>query len=145
MVHQYHYSLSNIPESDFEPRLADDRLGHFLTMYQDYSSLMKDSPYIRYVNRWHLEKAEPLFEKSKPKKPIVYWIENTVPVEYRDAVREGILLWNNAFEKLGLEEAIIVKQMPDDAEWDPGDVRYNVVRWIIRHGASYAVGMPICF
>ena len=71
---------------------------------------MKDSPYIRYINRWHLEKAEPLFEKSKPKKPIVYWIENTVPVEYREAVREGILLWNNAFEKLGLEEQQIVTQ-----------------------------------
>jgi len=140
MVHKYHFSLSNIPESDFEPRMADDRVGHFLTMYQDYSSLMEDSPYVRYVNRWHLEKAEPRFEMSKPKKPIVYWIENTVPVEYRDAVREGILLWNNAFEKIGLQGAIIVKQMPDDAEWDPGDVRYNVIRWIIRPGAGYAVG-----
>ena len=140
MVHQYHYSLSKIPESDFVPRIADDRIGHFLTMYQDYSSMLKDSPYIRYVNRWHIEKAEPLFEISKPKKPIVYWIENTVPVEYRDAITEGILLWNDAFKKIGIEEAIIVKQMPDDAKWDPGDVRYNVVRWMIRPGAGYAVG-----
>ena len=140
MIHKYHFSLSEIPESDYKPRLADDRVGHFLTMYQDYSSLMEDSPYVRYVNRWHLEKAEPRFELSKPKKPIVYWIENTVPVEYRDAVREGILLWNDAFEKIGIKDAIIVKQMPDDAEWDPGDVRYNVIRWIIRPGAGYAVG-----
>tara|TARA_B100001029_G_C15063775_1_gene461304 strand:- start:3399 stop:6053 length:2655 start_codon:yes stop_codon:yes gene_type:complete len=140
MVHKYHFSLSEIPESDFLPRLADDRVGHFLTMYQDYSSLMKDSPYVRYINRWHIEKAEPIFEISKPKKPIVYWIENTVPVEYRDAVREGILLWNNAFEKIGIKDAIIVKQMPDDAEWDPGDVRYNVIRWMIRPGSGYAVG-----
>ena len=43
MVHKYHFSLSEIPKSDFKPRLADDRVGHFLTMYQDYSSLMKDS------------------------------------------------------------------------------------------------------
>ena len=140
MVHKYHFSLSEIPDSDFEPRLADDRVGHFLTMFQDYSSLMRDSPYVRYINRWHLEKAEPRFEISKPKKPIVYWIENTVPVEYRDAVREGILLWNNAFIKIGIKDAIIVKQMPDDADWDPGDVRYNVIRWMIRPGAGYAVG-----
>lgn len=140
MVHKYHYSLSEIPESDFKPRLADDRVGHFLTMYQDYSSLMKDSPYVRYVNRWHLEKAEPRFELSKPKKPIVFWIENTVPVEYRDAVREGALLWNDAFEKIGIKDAIVVNQMPDDADWDPGDVRYNVIRWIIQPGSGYAVG-----
>ena len=140
MVHKYHFSLSEIPTSDFKPRIADDRIGHFLTMYQDYSSLMKDSPYVRYVNRWHLEKAEPLFKISKPKKPIVYWIENTVPVEYRDAVREGALLWNDAFEKIGIKDAIVVKQMPDDADWDPGDVRYNVIRWMIRPGSGYAVG-----
>ncbi|MAJ45076.1 MAG: hypothetical protein CMF96_10085 [Candidatus Marinimicrobia bacterium] len=140
MVHKYHFSLSEIPVSDFKPRLADDRIGHFLTMYQDYSSLLKDSPYVRYVNRWHLEKAEPRFDISKPKKPIVYWIENTVPVEYRDAVKEGVLLWNDAFEKIGIKEAIVVKQMPDDAAWDPGDVRYNVIRWIIRPGSGYAVG-----
>ena len=45
-------------------------------------------------NRWHLEKAEPKFDQSPPKKPIVFWLENTIPPEYRDAVREGILVWN---------------------------------------------------
>jgi hypothetical protein len=138
--HVYHYSLSEIPESGFEPRLADDRVGHFLTMYQDYTSLLKDTPYVRYVNRWHLEKAEPKYDVSKPRKPIVFWVENTVPVEYREAVTQGILLWNDAFEQIGFKDAIVVKQMPDDAEWDPADVRYNVVRWIVQPGGGYAVG-----
>lgn len=140
MLHRYHYSISQIPETDYQPRLADDRVGHFMTMYQDYTSLLKDSPYVRYINRWHLEKAEPKFELSKPKKPIVYWLENTIPVEYRDAVTEGTLLWNDAFEKIGIKEAIEVRQMPDDAEWDPADARYNTIRWIIKPGSGYAVG-----
>ena len=77
--HVYHYSLSSLPESDFRPRAADDRVGHFNTLYQDYTSVLGDDPYVRYVNRWHLEKAEPRFERSPPKKPIVFWLENTIP------------------------------------------------------------------
>ena len=138
--HIYHYSLSSLPESDFRPRLADDRVGHFTTLHQDYTSVLKDDPYVRYVNRWHLEKAEPKFDQSPPKKPIVFWLENTIPPEYRDAVREGILVWNKAFEPLGFEGAIEAKQQPDDAEWDAADVRYNVVRWMVQPGQGYAVG-----
>ena len=28
-----------------------------------------------------------------------------------------------------VENALVVKVQPDDAEWDAGDVRYNVLRW----------------
>jgi hypothetical protein len=139
-LHTYRYSLSAIPEGDYKPRLADDRVGHFLTMYQDYTSVLRDTPYVRYVNRWNLQKAEPKFDQSKPLEPIVFWLENTIPVEYRDAVREGILLWNSAFERVGFKDAVVVKQQPDDAEWDPADVRYNTVRWIVTPGGGYAVG-----
>ncbi len=140
MLHRYHFSLSSLPETDYHPRPADDRVGHFLTMFQDYSSLLQDSPYTRYITRWQLEKAESRFKLSPPRKPIVFWIENTVPVEYRDAIREGILKWNKAFERIGFQNALQVKQMPDDADWDPADVRYNVIRWIVTPGSGYAVG-----
>ena len=108
-------------------------------MYQDYTNVRQDSPYIRYVNRWHLEKQNPQLTLSEPIKPIVYWIENTVPYELRDAVREGILAWNQAFAAAGFKNALIVKQMPDDANWDPADVRYNTVRWMFQPGSGYAV------
>jgi hypothetical protein len=138
--HIYRWSLSTLPETDFKPRLADDRVGHFLTMHQDYTSQLEDTAYVRYVNRWHLEKAEGKFEKSKPRQPIVFWLENTIPVEYRDAVREGILVWNTAFEAVGFKDAVEVHQQPDDAEWSGADVRYNTIRWIVSPGGGYAVG-----
>ena len=140
MVSTYHISLSAIQKTDYKTRIADDRVGHFITMYQDYSDVLRDSPYIRYINRWHLEKQNPYLEISEPKKPIVYWIENTVPHEFRNAVREGILAWNKAFEAAGFKNALIVKQMPDDASWDPADVRYNTIRWMFQPGSGYAVG-----
>ncbi len=138
--HRYRYSLAVIPESDYKPRLADDRVGHFLTMYQDYTDLTKETAYVRYVNRWNLKKKFPFEELSVPEKPIVFWIENTVPEEYRDAVRDGILEWNKAFERIGFKNAIEVKQMPNDADWDPADIRYNVIQWIVMPGSGYAVG-----
>lgn len=140
MIHTYHYSLSTLPETGYTPRLADDRVGHFLTMFQDYSNVDTESPYVRYVSRWHLEKEEPYAEMSKPVEPIVFWLENTIPEEFRRSVGEGVLYWNQSFEKIGFKNAIVVKQMPDDADWDPADVRYNTVRWMVMPGAGYAVG-----
>jgi hypothetical protein len=140
MYHTYHYSLSALPEGDFVPRLADDRVGHFLTMYADYSVLDSENPYVRYINRWNLKKKDPAATISEPVEPIVYWIENTVPIEYREAVKKGIEFWQPAFEKAGFKNAIIAKQMEDTATWDPADVRYSTVRWILIPDGTYAVG-----
>ncbi len=66
---------------------------------------------------------------SEPVEPITWWIENTTPVEFRDAVRAGVEEWNIAFEKAGFKNAVVVKVQPDDANWDADDIRYNVLRW----------------
>ncbi len=137
----YHYSLSALPQGDFHPRAADDRIGFFQTIYQDYSDLATETPYVRYINHWNLEKQDPAAALSEPKEPIVFWLENTTPVEYRDALREGVLAWNKAFEAAGFKNAIVVKEMPDTADWDPADVRFNVIRWCIWPAQTYgAVG-----
>ncbi|HEY9750620.1 MAG TPA: DUF5117 domain-containing protein, partial [Allocoleopsis sp.] len=90
-----HYSLSELPKNNpYRPRLADDRIGYFITAYQDFSDDNRREPFVRYINRWDLQKQDPDAALSPPKQPIVFWIENTVPLEYRDAVREGVLMWN---------------------------------------------------
>ncbi len=38
---------------------------------------------------------------SPPKKPIIFWLEKTVPFKYRKPIRDGIAEWNKAFEKAG--------------------------------------------
>ena len=125
-----HYSFSEVPlNNGYRPRLADERVGYFLTAYKNFSDKSSREPFVRYINRWHLQKQIPTAPMSPPVQPIVFWIENNVPLEYRNAVREGILEWNKAFEKAGFTEAIQVKQMPDNAKWDPADVRYNTIRW----------------
>ncbi|MBE9006469.1 DUF5117 domain-containing protein, partial [Fortiea sp. LEGE XX443] len=134
-----HYSFSQLRENNgYIPRLADDRVGYFITAFQDFSQNNIQEPFVRYINRWHLEPSEPNAPLSPPKKPIVFWIENAVPPAYRDAIREGVLMWNKAFEKAGFQNAIQVQQMPDDADWHPADVRYNTIRWFNSLDAGFA-------
>ncbi len=124
------YSFLELPaDNGYRPRLADEQVGYFIDAYQDLSNLDSAQPFVRNIQRWHLEKQNPDLFLSPPKEPIVFWIENTVPLEYRDAIRDGVLMWNDAFEEAGFENAIEVRQMPDDADWEPSDIRYNTIRW----------------
>jgi hypothetical protein len=137
---RFRYSLLELPDSDYMPRLADDRIGYFQATYLDYSSDRPETPYIRHIDRWHLVKKDPAVELSEPVKPITFWLENTIPHEYRGPMTEGVLLWNRAFEKIGFKNAVVVKQQPDDADWDPADARYNTIRWFVAYDASFAIG-----
>jgi hypothetical protein len=139
-----HYGLCQLPDGGYQPRLADDRVGHFLSAVKDYSSNSKDTTFVRYVNRWRLERAEPVdptnpTKLSVPKKSIKFYIEKTVPHEYRAAVQEGILEWNKAFEKIGFRNAIEVVQQRDDEDFDPEDMNYNTFRWITTD-IAFAMG-----
>ena len=134
-----HYSISLLPQTGYQPRLADDRVGYFLTVIKDYSKKYETDRFVRYINRWDLRKAESSAELSPPRRPIVFWLEKTIPFELRKPMREGVLEWNKAFEKAGFANAIEVRQQPDDADWDPEDINYNTLRWITA-GAGFARG-----
>jgi hypothetical protein len=141
MFVRYNYSVSSIPEDDdFRPRLADDRIGHFISSAGDYSDDRQQAPWTRYVNRWKLEKADPLLPISEPKEPITYYLDHSVPEKYHAALTEGITVWNNAFRKLGFENAVVVKPAPADPDWDSSDVRYATIRWFVSPTASFAIG-----
>ncbi|HEY3405046.1 MAG TPA: zinc-dependent metalloprotease [Ohtaekwangia sp.] len=121
-------TLIAVPQNDFKPRFDDARVGYFTDQVTDMTST-KPAPYRDLVHRWHLKKKDPSAALSEPVEPIVWWIENTTPKEIRGFVRDGCLEWNKAFEKAGFKNAVVVKEQPDDADWDAGDIRYNVLRW----------------
>ncbi len=137
----YRYSLAQIPAAaDYMPRLADDRLGHWLTLYQDLADDRLETPYVRYITRWNLQKEEPYAALSKPKEPITFWLENSIPKTYRKSAADGVLAWNKAFERIGIKDALVVKQQPDDADWDPADIRYATIRWFFVTDSVFAIG-----
>ena len=124
------FSIAALPEPGYRLRLGDDRIGHFFKQIRDYTSDTTFQPEVRYINRWRLEKKDPQAALSDPKKPIVFWIDQTVPTQYHKVIAEGVLSWNKAFEQIGIRGALEVKVMPQDAEWDAADIRYSVIRWM---------------
>jgi len=122
------YSLIQMPDNDFEPRLADQRVGYFTERITDLTSVDL-TPYKDLINKWDLQKKNPEEALSEPVKPITFWLENSTPKELIPYIKEGVLAWNAAFEKAGFKNAVAVKVQPDDADWDAGDIRYNVLRW----------------
>lgn len=134
-LQEFHYSISVIPDSTgYKPRAADSRVGYFTTTYLDLGKMTDQEKWVRYINRWWLEKRDPKLEKSPPKQPIVFYIDAATPVRYRQAVRDGILAWNRAFENIGIINAIEVRQQDastgEHMDKDPEDVRYNFIRWL---------------
>ena len=134
------HSFIEIPKNDYRPRKDDARVGYFMQERNDQTS-KKVLPYQDMINRWNLKKKDPNAALSEPVEPIVWWVENTTPVEYRDAIVEAGLKWNEAFEKAGFKNAVVMKIMPDNADWDPADIRYNVIRWVSSPTPQYgAIG-----
>jgi len=127
----YHYSLAKLPDEPMTPRMADARVGHFMTRHFDYTNDKAPFPRQYLVNRWRLEKKDPAAQMSEPAKPIVFWLDKNIPVEYRETVKAGVLEWNKAFEKIGFKDAVRVEMQPDDADFDTADVRHASIRWYL--------------
>lgn len=122
------HSFIELPKDEFSSRYEDARIGYFGHQYDQMTS-SSWAPYKDVINRWNLVKKNPNAAISEPVEPIVWWIENTTPLEWRDTIRDATLAWNSSFEKAGFKNAVQVKIQPDDATWSAGDLNYNVLRW----------------
>ncbi|HET8624292.1 MAG TPA: zinc-dependent metalloprotease [Gemmatimonadales bacterium] len=134
-----HYSLVELPSVPMRPRYADDRVGFFVSAIRDFSRDTADRFFVRYVNRWRLDRKDTA-AVSEPVRPITFYIDRTVPDEWRPYVRAGILEWNRAFEPAGFRGAIRVLDAPADPSWNAADARYTTVRWTATHHSVYAIG-----
>ena len=136
-----HYAISALPAQPMRPRAADARIGHFTSTRWDFRDDLARSPIVRDVDRWRLEKKDPQAALSEPVKPLVYWLDRTIPMKYRSAVSAGILEWNKAFERIGFKDAIQVKVQPDDADFDTLDGGASVL-WMANATPSFAAVGP---
>ncbi|TKK71534.1 DUF5117 domain-containing protein [Ilyomonas limi] len=138
------HSFLAVPQNDFRARRDDPRVGYFGAEVDDLTSTSY-TPYKDFISRWYLKKKDESAALSEPVEPIVFWIENTTPVELRPIIKAAGEKWNEAFEKAGFKNAVVMKEMPDTATWDPADVRYNVIRWVSSPYPSYGAIGPSFF
>ncbi len=127
-----HYSIVEAPSSAaYVPRLADDRVGYFITAQKRFDDDALSTPFVRYIDRWNFANG-----------PIVYYLTNEIPAQYKPAIRSALLEWNTAFAKIGIPNAIEVRDQPADPSWDPDDARYSTVRWITSDRPAFAAYGP---
>jgi hypothetical protein len=132
------YNIAEPPhDDDYRPRLADDRIGIYQDVYLQFADDTVLSRKLRYVVRWNIQASDPTKPLSPAKHPMIFYMSNTVPERYRPAIRAAVLGWNDAFRRLGIEGALEVRDQPDDPNWDPDDIRYNVLRWVTEAQASF--------
>jgi hypothetical protein len=131
MLLGYYYTISKLPETPMATRVADSRIGHFALQRWNYSDDLAPFPRSYIVSRWRLDKADPAAAMSEPKQPIVFWLDKNIPVKYREKVKEGVLIWNQAFEKIGFKNALQVRQQQDSDEFDNNDTRHASIRWYV--------------
>ncbi|MBD5635754.1 MAG: zinc-dependent metalloprotease, partial [Candidatus Eremiobacteraeota bacterium] len=127
-----HYSIVEPPAAEsYVPRIADDRVGYFITAHQRFDNDNSPTPFVRYIDRWNFGRG-----------PLVYYLTNEIPQQYKPAIRAALLKWNAAFAKIGIANAVEVRDQPSDPNWDPDDVRYSTVRWLTSDNDDFAAYGP---
>jgi hypothetical protein len=127
----FQYRFVRLP-GGYQRRRADDRIGHFTTTRWDFTDDHQDDPRVHYVARWRLDKADPSAVLSRPRHPIVYWLDANIPLRYRATVRAGILAWNQAFEAVGFKDALEVRQAEPGAQPDQAPLPSAWVHWYMN-------------
>lgn len=141
----FHASLLVLPQEPMRGRFADDRVGYFNVPFDDYGTGEHGRARRAFIQRYRLEKKDPAAEVSDPVKPIVFYVSQEVPDRWRPYIKRGIEDWQKVFENAGFRNAIIARDAPtsqEDPNWDPEDVRYNVVRWT-PSGRQNAMGPAV--
>ncbi len=127
-----------LPESTMRERIQDSRIGIFPSDSRIDLSLKEDglSSY-RLAQRWDLQpkdmKAWEKGELVEVVKPIVWYIDDSFPNDWKPAIKKGVLAWNKAFERIGLKNVMVAKDFPsaeEDPEFDPDNLKYNCIRYI---------------
>jgi hypothetical protein len=130
------YNIIAAPHDGYMPRLSDPRVGYFEVPLLDFKNDPATTRAIDYIARWNFAPEHP-GRPSNATHPLVYFLSNTIPVQYRDTVKAALLTWNNAFAPIGILNAVQVQQQPDDPSWDADDIRHNMIRWIDSTSPQY--------
>ena len=133
-----HHSIVKLPDDNYQPRLADPRIGTNGPTLRDYATPIGTDPVVRLVARHRLEKKNPEAARSEAVEPIVYYVDPGVPEPIKSALIEGASWWNEAFEAAGFIDAFQVRELPPGV--DAQDVRYNMIHWTHRRTRGYSYG-----
>lgn len=121
------------PETPMRARLADSRAGVQPVKATVLDGACKPLGNTWYAKRWRLEPADSAAyaagERVSPVKPIVFHLDTVIPVQWRSYVREGVLAWNDAFERIGFKDVVRVADFPRDTTFDSTTPSLSTIRF----------------
>ncbi len=136
-----HLSFTPLPAQPMARRAADLRVGYFTSTVTDFTQDLPRTPRVRFINRWRLDKKQPDAALSEPVQPIVFWLDPSIPLAYRDTITQGVLEWNKAFEGIGFKQAIEVRTPPVDKPFDTLETGHAAIRWMTNSQPGFgAIG-----
>ena len=124
-----------LPEKKMRPRIADSRVGIFLSGKTDLDADIDAIKRYSVINKWDLQPSDSAAwargELVEPVKPIVFYLDSAFPELWREPAKKGVLRWNKAFEAIGFKNAVQVFDFPtDDPEFDPDNLKYSCIRYV---------------
>ncbi|WP_240388130.1 zinc-dependent metalloprotease [Butyricimonas synergistica] len=113
-------------------RVADPRIGYFTSSQEKLTKDADEVKTITFANKWDVRpkdvEAYKRGELVEPVKQIVFYVDNKFPEAWKQPIREAVLEWNKAFEKIGFKNVMAAKDFPtDDPEFDPANLKYNCI------------------
>lgn len=136
-------NLVLLSEDKMVPRFADERVGYFVEdkiYFRDGQQRVDER---KVITRWRMEPRPEDRERYlagdlvEPAKPIVFYIDESTPPQWREYIKLGVEDWQEAFEQAGFKNAIIARDVPtDDPDFDLDDARYSSVTYAASEVAN---------
>lgn len=133
-------AIKLLPEEPMATRREDWRVGYFSTPALIYGDRQQRVEKTNYITRWRLVPSDTLAymrgELVEPVKPITFYVGGAVPEHLRPYITQGILDWNQAFERAGFKNAVRVIVPDDTLDVESDDMRYSVITYAASEKAN---------
>ena len=101
-----------LPETpEMMPRMADPRIGYFTSNKEEIADDYDGVKMNTYANKWNVYpkdvEAYKRGELVEPTQPILFYVDDAFPEEWKKGIHEGVLVWNKAFERIGFKLSLI--------------------------------------
>lgn len=120
-------TITRMGPAETRKRLCDQRIGTTYRSVRSYSDREQGSEPEYFTCR------RSLTDSAGNLRPIVFYVDTTFDARTYAAIERGLLMWNDAFARIGYADVIRVKPIPSDPGFNDGLLRANCVR---RTGTS---------
>lgn len=113
-------TIALLPQEPMPMKEYDPRINAFHFYKTRFSSDNAAAKNVAYAQKWRISED----------KPLVYYIDPAFPESWKPWVKKGVEAWQEAFDAIGIRNAVQAKDFPEnDPQFDPDNLKYCCVRY----------------